>query len=977
MKKFIFTLYIFLFCTIISTFGQQQDQTVEQRLQDYFAHYKGTYVQPQLSSFKLDYDKRTLTIYTSEAFGFQPFRPESVDNIYSQLKAILPGPVCFFNISVYCDGKPIEELIPNYYRKHLKKDPDRLEADLNYKGSPWIKNISVPYTISHGLQDRYISLWQSHGRYYSDNGWTWQRPRLFCTTEDLFTQSFVIPFLIPMLEHAGATVITPRERDIQRHEIIVDNDTQRNTSMFVEKDSKHNHWQTAPGKGFVELKKKYNNGENPFTMGTARYINAENKPDRAFTEWIPNIPESGKYGVYISYKTFPNSINDAHYVVYHKGQATEFHINQQMGGGTWVYLGTFDFDRGINSYDAVTLSNKSDCNGVVSADAVRFGGGMGNIVRGTVSGLPRYLEGARYSAQWAGMPVEVYDGRKGTDDYADDINVRSLMTNYFSGGSIYNPNKEGLKVPIEITMALHSDAGSSATNDFIGSLGVYTTQYNNGTLNAGTDRYASRDLCDVVLTEIKREIDETFGVKWQRRGMWNRNYSESRIPAVPSTIIEMLSHQNFADIKLGHDPHFKFAVSRAIYKGILRFITSQHKDNYIVQPLPVSHFAIQYGKKKNTLSLSWQGENDPLEPTANPRSYIIYQREDSGSFDNGTEVNNSSYMLKVEPGKIYSFYVTAVNHGGESFPSETLSAMRIKHEKGRVLIVNGFNRLSAPYIVDTPDSLGFDLDKDPGVAYGNNISLCGRQVCFDRKQVGKEGPGSLGYSTGELEGKIIAGNSFDYPFIHGKAIQETGKWGFTSCSRESFEELINEGEALISPEEMKQLYKYQCIDLILGLQKQDNSSNSLYKSLSERMKGVIHSYCISGGNLIISGSYVGSDMYKSTADKTFCSQVLKYGYVRSLCENDSLSLIKGNRMSFCIPRKMNEKIYAVTKPDILTSYSTSLPLLRYNNGGIAAIFYNGKDYRTCVMGFPFESITDEQARNSLMTLLLRIFEEKR
>lgn len=50
----------------------------------------------------------------------------------------------------------------------------------------------------------------------------------------------------------------------------------------------------------------------------------------------------------------------------------------------------------------VVLSNESKQKGVVCADAVRFGGGMGNIERGgETSGMPRYLEGARYSAQWA------------------------------------------------------------------------------------------------------------------------------------------------------------------------------------------------------------------------------------------------------------------------------------------------------------------------------------------------------------------------------------------------------------------------------------------------------------------------------------------------------------------------------------------------------------------------------------------------
>lgn len=54
---------------------------------------------------------------------------------------------------------------------------------------------------------------------------------------------------------------------------------------------------------------------------------------------------------------------------------------------------------------------------------------MGNIARGgQTSGLPRYLEGARYSAQWAGMPYSVYGGYEGKNDMNDDINARSRNT---------------------------------------------------------------------------------------------------------------------------------------------------------------------------------------------------------------------------------------------------------------------------------------------------------------------------------------------------------------------------------------------------------------------------------------------------------------------------------------------------------------------------------------------------------------------
>lgn len=63
-----------------------------------------------------------------------------------------------------------------------------------------------------------------------------------------------------------------------------------------------------------------------------------------------------------------------------------------------------------------------------------------------------------------------------------------------------------------MTMALHSDAGCSKTDELIGSLGIYTTDFNNGKLNAGTDRYASRDLADILLTQIQKDIYSSYSL---------------------------------------------------------------------------------------------------------------------------------------------------------------------------------------------------------------------------------------------------------------------------------------------------------------------------------------------------------------------------------------------------------------------------------------------------------------------------------
>lgn len=67
-----------------------------------------------------------------------------------------------------------------------------------------------------------------------------------------------------------------------------------------------------------------------------------------------------------------------------------------------------------------------------------------------------------------------------------------------------------------------------------------------------------------------------------------------------------------------------------------------------------------------------------------PREYIVYTRIGRGGFDNGVRVSSPSYTVKIEPGIVYSFKVTAANRGGESFPSEILAALlKAKREKGQ------------------------------------------------------------------------------------------------------------------------------------------------------------------------------------------------------------------------------------------------------------------------------------------------------
>ena len=183
----------------------------------------GAYAQDEGWKQVVDNKNHTVTITLGEEFAQQDITEKLVNKTYKKIKKSLPRQYNKHKLIVMANGMPIEDYIPG---RKSDNEYDSYWDGIDYKGKPWVSNISKPNNISLGLSNRHIALWASHGRYYDQKKglWKWQRPNLFCTTEDLFTQTIVVPYLIPMLENAGATVFTPRERDWQTKEIIVDND---------------------------------------------------------------------------------------------------------------------------------------------------------------------------------------------------------------------------------------------------------------------------------------------------------------------------------------------------------------------------------------------------------------------------------------------------------------------------------------------------------------------------------------------------------------------------------------------------------------------------------------------------------------------------------------------------------------------------------------------------------------------------------
>ena len=971
-------------------------------------------------------DGKTLQLFANMSCAYIPFREDNVREIYNGVKRLIPNEFASHKLEIYTNKRRIEELIP----QALRNKPDKkAKTFAPAEGKPLITSISKAYTPTNGLHNRHIALWQSHGYYYEQklSRWEWQRGRIFQTVEDLYTQSYVLPFLVPMLENAGANVLLPRERDCQLEEVIIDNDgclTQ--ASLYTETDG-DKQWTNGRGEGFAHLHTQYTGFTNPFKEGTFRMTETIKKGKESTAEWIPDIPQSGQYAIYVSYQTLPNSTDEALYTVYHKGGSTQFKVNQQMGGGTWIYLGTFSFDAGRHNCYKVVLSNRSSKAGrIITADGVKIGGGMGNIARslsdkGSTENLkssdkaantdngqkqqevmqhsadicdipampssyPRFCEAARYWLQWAGIPDSIYSESNGQNDYTDDYKCRGIWVNYLAGGSSVNPNEKGLNIPIDLAFAFHTDAGITLNDSIIGTLGIYQTDAYDGVFANGASRYLSHDLTDLIQSNIVRDIRTLYEPKWSRRGKWNRSYYEARVPRVPTMLLELLSHQNFADMRYGLDPRFRFTVSRAIYKGMLQFICSQYHMDYVVQPLPVDHFAIR-NISENEIELTWQPVTDPLEPTANAEKYIVYTRIGDGDFDNGVLVEQSNYRTSLPAGVVCSFKVTAVNKGGESFPSEILSVGRAFQSKGTVLVINGFDRISAPadFVAPAPaDTLlaGFLDNVDHGVPYVKDISYTGKMKEFRRVTPWMDDDASgFGDSYGNYETQVIAGNTFDYPAVHGEAILQAG-YSFVSCS----DEAVEDGNVNMND--------YAYVDLILGKECQTKMGRGgvkplEFKTFSQSMQQAITTYCQQGGNLFVSGSYVGTDLWNNRltppdeTDKKFATEVLKYQWrvnqaAAEGCVKSVASPFGKPNGDYRFHNKLNADCYVVEAPDAIEPASPeAYTFIRYSENNLSAgVAYRG-NYKTCVLGFPFETLRTAEERNRLMEAIMAFFNNEK
>ena len=788
-------------------------------------------------------------------------------------------------VTIYTDGYEVGELVTSLHHHRAKGERYTIPET-----TQWVTNISRPYNAKQGLEGRHIALWGSHGQYFHQptESWRWQRAKVWSTVEDLYTTSYTMPFLVPMLEHAGAVVVQPRERDTQTHEQVVDD----REAMRLLGDDVMRLWTKGEGTGWGEDEDGVlMEGENPFKRGTYSVELAGNR-DKGEIIYTPLLSD-GEYAVYVSYKTLPNSTSKAQYTVVHKGQKTTFAVNQKMGGGTWVYLGTFAFD-GDKANNYVSVATVGNGKEVVTTDAVKFGGGMGNIARykqpdnfenipsskdlpqrdivmidsaellanqsnAITSGLPRYIEGARYWMQYAGIPDSIYNFTDSKNDYVDDYAARGIWVNYLAGGSAANPSEAGLNIPLHLCLAFHTDAG--VRKDVVGTLLIYKDHDDDQskTYPTGKSRILNRDLADYMQTQIVDDMRALYAPEWTRRQLDNSSYAEARHPKVPAVLLELLSHQNMTDMQYGLDPRVRFVVSRAIYKSMLRFIHEQYGTEYVVQPLPVRGMAMRRLGEK--IRVSWQSTPDVLEPTAEPNYYIVYTRTNDGDWDNGVRVTKNEYIFTAEAGMRYDIRVAAGNAGGLSFKSEVLSAYIAPEEKGEVLIVNGFTRVSGPEWWS--DSIyGGIRPNSHAVPYGKGVNYIGDVYDFDsRNEWVTDDNCGWGMCYSDHMDHPTVGNTFEYPTMHGKVLAELG-YSYVTTGVDALDSIAG----------------YDAVDVILGKQKTTiMGKDTSFHCMPTNLQHALTHYLQHGGRLLLAGAYIASDM-TSKMDKAFIKNQLHYEF---------------------------------------------------------------------------------------------------
>ncbi len=539
--------------------------------------------------------------------------------------------------------------------------------------------------VTGALSGKTVYLSAGHGFAWTGSAWRTQRGNTNAIVEDLVSTEAVAQYLVPYLHAMGAYVVTVREPDLRTDGVIVDDDAATLEGAPMELG-------TETGFGMVALPIT-SDATAPFSAGSARTL-AKGDGTGGLV-YAPTLPSTGFYNVYVSFVQGPDRVADAHWVVRHSGGETHVRIDQRRHGSTWVLLGEFHFD--VDAGPAVVVLDDSTGDGVISADAVRFGGTAGLHDRGGgTSGRPMYEHAARYYAQWSGAPSSVFAWLDA--DMDADVSTRSRFAAW--------EHEEGEDA---VYLAWHSNAPNPRVGT---STYTYGSSAPPGPLSNFSGVAGSRELQDFVHGEIVDDLRAAWAPDWADEGRFTAYFGEvnpSHNPEMPAILVEVAYHDTPADADALRDPQFRRLVARAMAQGIARYFADADGTALVLPPEPPRAVVVR-NDGDGGLAVSWRA------PEAEPGSgdaadgWIVQVSTNGHGFDDGTEVAGTTHTITgLSDGDVRFVRVLGKNAGGRSLPSPVVGAAVAPSGSASVLVVGGFDRLDAG-LLPTEDLSAYALD---------------------------------------------------------------------------------------------------------------------------------------------------------------------------------------------------------------------------------------------------------------------------
>jgi len=545
---------------------------------------------------------------------------------------------------------------------------------------PWTRGGPMPADIPGNTQGflsgKATYLSQAHGFIWFDTlgRFSTQRGILFNTVEDFHNAEGMNQYLASYLENAGARVFAARERDMQTEQAIVDD----GDAGYTEQGSGF-----ASGANGFGKAAHYSYNENPFRAGSVRTFPAD--PGNV-ARWSVTVPQDGWYNVYVSWKSGSTNALNATYTLTTASQTVVHTYDQLHHGSTWQYVENLWLPEGPNGLVVELSVPVAEPGRQLVADAVRIGGGMGDVWRHSQStGEPRWSEGAILYNQYNGAPASVYDPYGSGD--GSDPTTRARWAAWEQA-----PGEDA------IYLSWHSNAGGGQGTS------TYTWQE-----DARPEATGSSDLGDAVHDELVSAMRALWSPTWKDRGRQVAHFAEvnpANNPTMPAALVELAFHDDAADTELLKHPELRRDAARAMYRGIVRYYAQKDGTTARYLPEPPTHAALRHNSS-GALELSWAAgvSGDPFGDAAT--SYVIYTSPDGRSWDAGTDVGSATRArLDAVPGELLFARVAGVNAGGVSFPSEVVGAMRSGDGTTPILVVDAFDRLDVGTLLTASTSIG-------------------------------------------------------------------------------------------------------------------------------------------------------------------------------------------------------------------------------------------------------------------------------